>query len=62
MLTSVTLSSSLPSLLLIRTRREVEETGDGDQATTSEHAEVDTAGQWWTTLGAELPEKRTGLI
>ena len=35
-----------PSLLLIRTRREVEETGDGDQATTSEHAEVDTAGQW----------------
>ena len=44
-----------PYLLAIRTRCEIEETGDGLQSTVDNDAEIDAAGQCRALFGTEFP-------
>ena len=44
-----------PSLLPIPTWCEIKEAGDALQSAIGDDTDVDAPGQWWTTLGTELP-------
>ena len=51
-----------PSLLPIRTWREINETGDGLQPAVDDDAEVDATGQCGAVFGTELPGESEAVL